>query len=1586
MTESWVADDALIGEIDEQFASAIAAYTAKPTLITEHANHEESIRTGGYSNRTLLELVQNAADAMTGVPGAEDIGRVEIVLDPIANTLYCANSGRPFSKTGLTAITHAHLSGKRGDEIGRFGLGFKSVLAVTDSPQVLSRSVSFEFNSVVAQAAIGSIGSAGRRLPVLRTATPLDATALIESDPIVKGLATWATTVVRLPKVTSGDRLRREMENFSSEFLLFVSAVREVRLSVLGDGGFETSHTSRDLGDGRFKIERPDGSGDEWLVSERMHAPSSAARREVGEAVSRDQIKVSVAVPLKPRRANPEIGDPGNQTGQFWSYFPLQDRTSATGFFNAPWSVNDDRTTLLRNGYNREILSALAAMFVELLPRVSTKDDPALQLDYLPARGREAIYFGDEVFCTLVPPLAVAAKLIPDGRGALRDPVELRPLDLTCEWKVPEIAHEAWAASPNTEKDVPHWRCYSSPQRIARLRQLFAVSIQPDRFDDDGRDMKRALELVPKRGVQSWLREWAEGTDVESAANALKVVMANRGMDGAEDARVVPTNDGLRALRDRSLVFLEQADDLEIEGAIFVSPEFLAYPDVDNTLRRADFRDLDPLAIFTARLTRLASTSDTALQTKFWDAALGVNMREALEAIRANPTAQVLVPTRDGGWHLPQQILDLDGDLPDADGALLLDRGSCLPALAHHLGVSDSPRMDFSFEDEFAADEYQDWVLADLNRKLSPGDRPIERISLYPTREHSPGPFSALRLLKESGASEQLREAWTRKLLEFGDAPWDCEDTASGVSYRVSSPVRWAVDQAGLLRSSLGYRVPADLVAPSLVQFRDLLPLYDGPRSIVDTLRLPAELAEVPNSLLWAALDVELLPPQFPDSLLVEFILEATDRPYPGTQPTRIPARVGRIIESCPTRSVFVAVNEEQRDYLAQHHRPFLLSTESQADDLVDRVGCLRFEDSFTFSTRIDGQQDPERLLDIFTGLRGWQVREDLNNVSIARAQTIAKWVTTADGVETQSLDHYRDNVTLVIQAGLDERATLRLVGETFNLGLNNADIEQILQVGLSHQLELLREAATSALTDIDKLEVYFGDDDLREKLPKGLWNGLQAQGLIASDTSVAGLCLSVYGKDTISELADLFRREGFPDVPTQWAGGGATVSWLRKMGFDSEFAGQRTQRQDAEFVVPGATILPGLHDYQRRISDDLRDVLLEQGDAGRRAKAMVELPTGAGKTRVATQTLLQLFIDGELKGPVLWIAQSQELCEQAVQTFSEVWRGLCTEQRVDLPLTIGRLWENNNVHEPDTNLSIVVATDAKLEVVLDGAEYEWLSQASAVVVDEGHVAGTSTRYTRIFNWLGVDGRRWDRPLVGLSATPFKGTSAQATNQLAARFGRRKLVAFEANPYQELVSRGVLARVRHRVLEGAKIDLSEAEQADAKRTKRISGTVLDRVAADHARMGLLVNNILDLDQDSGRSVLVFTPNVLSAQVLAATLRFRGVDAASVSGQTGRQERRDVIKSFKDGAIQVLANCELLTQGFDAPGVTALYIARPTFSPNAYIQMAGRGLRGPKNGGKGECLIVDMADNFGSADINNLLGYREYEELWQEQKS
>ncbi|WP_200959200.1 sacsin N-terminal ATP-binding-like domain-containing protein [Nocardioides sp. Soil796] len=1572
---SWLPDSALVAEVDDQFRRAIESYRIHPDLIAEHANLEESIRTGGYANRTLLELVQNAADALAGPTDGDSLGRVEIVLDTDSSTLYCANGGRPFSKSGLTAITMAHLSGKRGDEIGRFGLGFKSVLAVSDAPQVLSRSVAFQFNSEAARAELAEVGPAVKRYPILRTATVVDAADELRCDPILTELGAWATTIVKLPDARNLDRLHEEIEAFASEFLLFVSAVREVRLRIVGNHPYETIHLSRDLGNGHLKIERPDGDGDEWIVQDRMHRPSLEARHQVGEAVSREQVKVTVAVPTKQSR---------QRIGEFWSYFPLQDKTSASALFNAPWSVNDDRTTLLKNDYNREILRTVSDMFVDLLPRVRSQDDPAAHLDYMPARGRETLSFGDELLTGHLPLVASKVAFIPDAHGTLRHATELKPLDFEVSFDAAPAIHRAWIESPNTRDDVPSWRCYATPTRVRRLRDLFVAGVAGDTLESTNRDTSRALEAMPKRGLLSWLKEWADGTDPVSSAHAFKVVCTHPKLDGIARAKVIPTSDGLRSLSDHAVVFVKRESDIEVEGGVFVEPAFLSQPDVERLLRQAGFRDLDPEAILNARLAQLGSPPSSADLTKLWDAVLEVPVRTAVKTL-ASQRSKVQVPTVDGFWSAPDGVFDLDVQLGPEYANRTLDRQRCMPAVAHQLGVIQGPVKQFAVEDELAFEEYRDSVLTTLNAVRGPGERSTERIEFTPGI--GPGPMSVLGMLRDAGASESVRVEWTNDLLVHGDADWVGEDLDTGRTFSVVSPARWAVESAGLVRTTRGSRQPSAAVSASMVKYEAFLPLFRGPAQVADALRLPSDLANVPAAVLREAVEGDIFPTTLTDATLVEFLLEACPLAYPaGAKPPRIPARIRRVVESRAPSAVYLATTDEQQAYLATRDRPHIHVDEDAAEKLVALVGCRRFEESFTFSMRIEGQQDPQPLLDLFTGLRGWPSSIELSNVTLSRASSIEKWVTTEDGVEPQSLDHYRDGVFLVIGADVDDRGALRLASEVFDLGITNAEIDRILKVGLEHHLELIRQEALAADTDTERLEVYFGDDDLREKLPKGLWQGLEAQGLVSARTSVAELCLSVYGKDTVRELADLFRRDGFPDVPDRWAGLPATITWLRRMGFGAEFAGQRGRRQMAEFVVPGATILPALHDYQSRISEDLRSVLRDVGDGGRRAKAMVELPTGAGKTRVASQTVLQLFIDGELAGPVLWIAQSQELCEQAVQTFSFVWRGLCTDQRVDLPLTIGRLWEGNDVHQPDTDLSVIVATDAQLDVVLGGAEFEWLSRASAVFVDEGHVAGNSARYTRILSWLGVDGRSWDRPLVGLSATPFKGTSKQATDQLAARFGRRKLNAFEENAYQELVSRGVLARVKHKILEGAKVRLTDAEASDAKRLNRISGTVLDRVAADHERMAILVQSIMDLEPEPGRSVLVFTPTVLSAQVLAATLRFRGVEAASVSGQTGRQERRDVIDRFKNEGIQVLANCELLTQGFDAPGVTALYIARPTFSPNAYIQMAGRGLRGPKNGGKDECLIVDMADNFGSSDINNLLGFREYEELWQEQQT
>ena len=57
-----------------------------------------------------------------------------------------------------------------------------------------------------------------------------------------------------------------------------------------------------------------------------------------------------------------------------------------------------------------------------------------------------------------------------------------------------------------------------------------------------------------------------------------------------------------------------------------------------------------------------------------------------------------------------------------------------------------------------------------------------------------------------------------------------------------------------------------------------------------------------------------------------------------------------------------------------------------------------------------------------------------------------------------------------------------------------------------------------------------------------------------------------------------------------------------------------------------------------------------------------------------------------------------------------------------------------------------------------------------------------------------------------------------------------------------------------------------------------------------------------------------------------------------------------------GAIQVLVNVDIFSEGFDCPDIEFVQLARPTLSLAKYLQMVGRGLRVAK--GKKSCVMID----------------------------
>ncbi|WP_062645446.1 sacsin N-terminal ATP-binding-like domain-containing protein [Streptomyces maremycinicus] len=128
------------------------AWATSPARFREDANAEEDLVLGGYRDRLVVELAQNAADAAAraGVPG-----RLRLTLRD--GVLVAANTGAPLDAAGVESLATLRASAKRearqsAGAVGRFGVGFAAVIAVTDEPAVVGRHGGVRWDLVEARA------------------------------------------------------------------------------------------------------------------------------------------------------------------------------------------------------------------------------------------------------------------------------------------------------------------------------------------------------------------------------------------------------------------------------------------------------------------------------------------------------------------------------------------------------------------------------------------------------------------------------------------------------------------------------------------------------------------------------------------------------------------------------------------------------------------------------------------------------------------------------------------------------------------------------------------------------------------------------------------------------------------------------------------------------------------------------------------------------------------------------------------------------------------------------------------------------------------------------------------------------------------------------------------------------------------------------------------------------------------------------------------------------------------------------------------------------------------------------------------
>lgn len=398
---------------------------------------------------------------------------------------------------------------------------------------------------------------------------------------------------------------------------------------------------------------------------------------------------------------------------------------------------------------------------------------------------------------------------------------------------------------------------------------------------------------------------------------------------------------------------------------------------------------------------------------------------------------------------------------------------------------------------------------------------------------------------------------------------------------------------------------------------------------------------------------------------------------------------------------------------------------------------------------------------------------------------------------------------------------------------------------------------------------------------------------------------------------------------------------------------------EDHPASIPSSIVAPrhGLFAHQRRALRAATAIL----ERGKPPRVMLHMPTGGGKTRTAMQLVANWLRSSE-PAIAVWLAYSEELCEQAAEEFEATWTSVG-----DRELHVYRMWGESDLEIGDVRDGVFIAGLSKLYARCrrdSNFLFRLADRSRLVVFDEAHQVIAPT-YQFILQAL-LD-RDPNRPLLGLTATPGRTyDDPDEDAKLADFFGRQKVtleVEGWATPIDFLIEEGYLAQPTFRDITFAGgPDLTGADLQDIAVSLDVPRKILDRLGRDEQRNLLIVRTVEDLVTRHSR-ILVFAASVYHARLLAAVLRQRSLNAQAITAETSRAHRANLLNAYKSNSPEpmILTNYGVLTTGFDAPRTSAAAIARPTGSLVLYSQMVGRAIRGPLVGGNQHAEIATIVD-------------------------
>ena len=385
--------------------------------------------------------------------------------------------------------------------------------------------------------------------------------------------------------------------------------------------------------------------------------------------------------------------------------------------------------------------------------------------------------------------------------------------------------------------------------------------------------------------------------------------------------------------------------------------------------------------------------------------------------------------------------------------------------------------------------------------------------------------------------------------------------------------------------------------------------------------------------------------------------------------------------------------------------------------------------------------------------------------------------------------------------------------------------------------------------------------------------------------------------------------------------------------------------RSNYEIVTPIYGKCNGIngfpHDYQQRLKKKILFNLIRSLNP----VILASMPTGAGKTVLAMETIVDLYrtfnVLTKKNINIIWIVNSKELAEQSLNSFNKIWK-----QKGDERVVAERYFSKfNKIYEGDHSKITFATFDLVVSRRSSSEVKKLLETCDLMVIDEAHGSDANTYSNVLLDYKNLNN---DYKILGLTATPYRSSDSDF-HSLKSLFKDYFTLTNESDeeepsPLQYLIERDYLSSVKFEIL-----NMSDGQVSLSEYYKTLHESIIEEC-----------NKLIDNKQNS----IIFAKSKAHAVALSILLNNKGIENGLIVGETPDPKRKEYLKAFgdKENSLSVLVNHQILSTGIDVPGMNSIMILSDIGSPTLALQILGRAMRGTKNGGNKQNTIFLTPSN------------------------